>query len=229
MTDVSYTVFILHLIIVLNWGLQSKCCQNDSGPRITLSIKMQARRGLQGQWGLFSRLSYARRGSMFQPKPTAAHRGHSLLVLLSRFCWPAKSDGIPSPQKAVALKQLLLFPLFFCCPTSQTTECLFSETDCNRKTVDSNGSDSFQARNVIWCQWWSVSADQWSRTWWSQIHIALKKIPWIPPKCSMDKNTSGLAPPTQSSPPPLPTAFVFSHSCSNSIPPGMWCTFLGIL
>lgn len=60
---------------------------------------------------------------------------------------------IPGPQNEVALKQLLYFFFlffYFGYPTSQTTECLFSETDCNKKTVDSSDSDSFQARNVIW-------------------------------------------------------------------------------
>lgn len=152
MTDVSSMVFVLHLIIVLNWGLQSKCCQNDSGPRITLSIKMQARRGLQGSEACSHGWVTHAEVACSSPNRQQHAGATAFWFCLAGFADQWKVMEIPSSQKAVALKQLLFFPFFFffCYPTCQTTECLFIETDCNKKTVDTNSSDSFQARNVIW-------------------------------------------------------------------------------
>lgn len=123
MTDVGYYMaFILHLIIVLNWGLQLKCCQNDSRPRMTLSIKMQARRGLQGSqacshgWVMHTEVACSNPNQQ-------RHAGATVFRFCSAgFADQQKAKEIPSPQNTVALKPLLFlfypFFFFFCYPTS---------------------------------------------------------------------------------------------------------------
>lgn len=109
MTDVSYMVFVLHLIIALNWGLQSKYCQNDSRPRITLSIKMQARRGLQGREACSH--GWVTHAEVVCSNPNRQQRAGATAFwfCLSGFADQQKAMEIPSPHKAVALKQLLFF------------------------------------------------------------------------------------------------------------------------